>query len=67
MVSCYYLDSQDTLSQEDVSAGSVHVVVDWVSGVDHQAVDELHGLGPLSSQLTGHDNLATEVRKSLSN
>lgn len=35
----------------------VHVVVDWVSAVDHQAVYKLHGLGSLTPQLAGHHNL----------
>lgn len=35
----------------------VDVIVDWVSTVDHQAVDELHGLGSLTPQLTRHDDL----------
>ena len=53
------LDSKDTLSEENVSACDINVVVGWVSGVNHEAVDELHGLGSLSSQLAGNDNLAT--------
>ena len=38
----HYLNSKDTLPQEDVPAGRVNVVIDGVSGVDHQAVDKLH-------------------------
>ena len=53
------LDAKDTLSEENVTAGNIDVVVCWVSGVDHESVDELHGLGSLSSKLAGHDNLAT--------
>ena len=53
------LDSKDTLSEENVSACDIDVVVGWVSGVNHQTVDELHGLCSLSSQLAGNDNLAT--------
>merc|ERR1712062_497097 len=45
------LDSQDALSEENVSAGHVHVLVDGISGVDHQTVNKLHGLGSLSAQL----------------
>ena len=37
--------------------GGVNVVVDGVSAVDHQTVHELHGLGPLTPQLTGHHHL----------
>merc|ERR1712062_960459 len=52
------LDPQDALSEENVSAGHVHVLVDGISGVDHQTVNKLHGLGSLSSQLAAHHNLA---------
>ena len=47
-----------TLSEQDVAHGGVHIVVDRVSAVDHQPVDELHGLGPLAPQLAGHHHLA---------
>ena len=53
----YYLNSKNALPQEDVPAGRVDVVIDGVSRVDHQAVDKLHGLGPLTSQLAAHNNL----------
>ena len=57
---CYlsHLDSQDALSEENVSAGHVHVLVDGISGVDHQTVNKLHGLGSLSPQLSADNNLA---------
>jgi hypothetical protein len=42
-----------------VADGVVHVVLARLTGVDHEAIDELHGLGTLSTELTGHDNLAT--------
>ncbi len=58
-IKCNLLDAKDTLSEENVTAGHIDVVVCWVSGVDHESVDELHGLGSLSSKLAGHDNLAT--------
>ena len=38
----HYLNSKDTLPQEDVPAGRVNVVIDGVSRVDHQAVNKLH-------------------------
>ena len=41
-----------------MSDGSVDVVVAWVTAVDHETVDEFHGLGTLTTQLTGHDHLA---------
>lgn len=53
------LDAKDSLPQENVTAGRVNVVVHWVSGVDHETVDELHGLGPLSPQLARDNNLAS--------
>merc|ERR1719333_161444 len=55
----FNLDSKDSLSQEDVSASHVNIIVDWVSGVDHQTINELHGLGSLSSQLSTDHDLAT--------
>jgi len=47
-----------TLPQQDVAHCCVDVVVDGVTAVDHQAVHKLHGLGPLTSQLAGHYDLA---------
>ena len=55
-----YLNSKNALPQEDVPASGVNVVIDRVSGVDHQTVDKLHGLGPLTSQLAAHNNLIFE-------
>ena len=52
------LDSKDTLTQKNVSACDIDVVVAWVTRVDHQAVDELHGLGSLTSELAGDNDLA---------
>lgn len=42
-----------------MSDGVVDVLVGWLTGVDHETVDELHRLGSSSSQFTGDDNLAT--------
>ena len=53
------LDTQDTLSQLDVLDGALHVVVDRVTRVDHEAIDELHGLRSLATQFTGDDDLNT--------
>ena len=47
------------LSEEHVTASGVDVVVAGVAGVDHEAVDELHGLGTLTAQLARHHHLAT--------
>ena len=54
-----HLDTQDSLPQEDVTASGVDVVVAWVTGVDHESVHELHGLGTLTTELAGNYNLAT--------
>jgi len=53
------LDTEDTLAEENVAGGGVNEVLGWLTGVDHEAVGELHGLGTGSAQLTGNDNLAT--------
>ena len=52
------LDAQDTLSQFDVLDGLLYIVVDRVARVNHETVDELHGLGTLTSEFTRHDDLA---------
>ncbi len=54
----FHLDAEDALSEEDMPAGRVHVVIGRVSRVDHQTIDELHGLGALSSKLARDDDLA---------
>ena len=41
------LDAQDTLSEQDVSAGCVDVVVARITTVDHQSIDEFHSFGSL--------------------
>jgi hypothetical protein len=46
-----------------VSAGGVHVIVAGITGVNHQAVNKLHGLGTLAPQLTRHDHLTSEEKK----
>lgn len=51
--------NQLTLSEKDVAHSFVDVVDCWVSTVDHQAIDELHRLGSLPSQLSGDDNFTT--------
>ncbi|KAL3798186.1 hypothetical protein HJC23_005747 [Cyclotella cryptica] len=53
------LDTNDTLPHENVSHGSIGVNLSGVTCLDHVPVTELHGLGTLSSQLTGDNNLAT--------
>jgi len=53
------LDTEDTLAEEDVAGGVVNEVLSGLTGVDHEAVGELHGLGTSGAQLAGDDNLAT--------
>lgn len=53
------LDAENTLSEENVAGGGIYEVLGWLTGVDHEAVGELHGLCTGSAQLTGDDNLAT--------
>jgi len=52
------LDSQYSLSEEDVSDSGVYVVLDGVTRVDHHTVDKLHGLCSLASDFTGDDDFA---------
>ena len=53
------LDTEDTLAQEDVAGGGVDEVLGGLTGVDHEAVGELHGLGTGGAELAGDDDLAT--------
>lgn len=53
------LDAQHSLAQQNVTSGCVDVVVAWISGVDHQTVDELHRLCALTAQLARHDHFAS--------
>jgi hypothetical protein len=53
------LDTQHTLTQKNVTGGCVDVVVARVTRVNHQAIDELHRLGTLTTELSGNDNFAT--------
>lgn len=52
------LDTQDTLSEQDVAGGAVDEVLCGLARVDHEAVGELHGLGTGGTELAGDDNLA---------
>jgi len=54
-----HLNTEHSLSKEDVSDGGVDVFPGWVTGVDHHTVDELHGLSSLASDFTADDDLAT--------
>ncbi|GMR43026.1 hypothetical protein PMAYCL1PPCAC_13221, partial [Pristionchus mayeri] len=53
------LDTEDSLTELDVSHGLLDVVVHGVSGVDEETVVELHRLGTLSTELSGDDDLAS--------
>lgn len=53
------LDTQDTLAEQDVTGSTVDEVLGGLTGVDHEAVGELHGLGTSSTELARDDNLAT--------
>lgn len=37
--------------------GHINVVLDWSTTVDHETVNKLHGLGPLSTQLARDHHL----------
>lgn len=53
------LDTEDTLAEEDVTGGAVDELLGGLTGVDHEAVGELHGLGTGGTELAGDDDLAT--------
>lgn len=52
------LDTEDTLAEEDVTGGAVDELLGGLTGVDHEAVGELHGLGTGGTELSGDDDLA---------
>ena len=53
------LDSQNSLAQENVADGGVNKVLGGLTRVDHESVNELHGLGTGTAELSGDNNLAT--------
>lgn len=53
------LDTQDSLTEENVTDGSVNKVLGGLTRVDHESINELHGLGTGTAQLSGDNNLAT--------
>lgn len=53
------LDTEDTLAKQDVSCRTVDEVLSGLTGVDHEAVGELHGLGTGGAELSGNNDLAT--------
>ena len=55
----FNLDTKDTLSQHDVPDGVVNEVFSRLTGVDHEAIGELHGFGTSGTELARDDNLTT--------
>ena len=53
------LDTQDTLSEENVSDGVVDEVNSGLTRVDHETVGELHRLGSSGPEFTRDNDLAT--------
>lgn len=53
------LNTEHTLLKLDVSGGSVNEISDGLTGVDHETLGELHGLGTGSSKLTRDNDLDT--------
>lgn len=52
-------DTQNSLAQENVADGGVNEVLGGLTRVDHESVNELHGLGTGTAELSGDNNLAT--------
>ena len=46
------LDTQDTLTEKDVSDGGVDVLFRGIATVNHQSVHKLHSLGTLTAKFT---------------
>lgn len=53
------LDTEHTLSQQDVADSKVDEVDGGLTGVDHEAVGEFHGFGTRGAELARDDDLAT--------
>ena len=53
------LDAEHTLSEQDVADSGVNKVASRLTGVDHEAVGELHRLCTSSTQFARHDDFAT--------
>ena len=53
------LDTQNSLTEEDVTDGRVNKVLGGLTRVDHESINELHGLGTGTAELSGDNNLAT--------
>lgn len=53
------LDAEDPLAQKDVAVSGIYILLNGVSRRNHVAVAELHRLGTLRAQLSGHGHGAT--------
>mmetsp|Transcript_34612 Transcript_34612/g.83928 ORF Transcript_34612/g.83928 Transcript_34612/m.83928 type:complete len:223 (-) Transcript_34612:36-704(-) len=53
------LDSNNTLSHEYVTDGSIRVHLSGMTSLDHVTISKLHALGTLSTKLSSNDNFAT--------
>mmetsp|Transcript_12557 Transcript_12557/g.18306 ORF Transcript_12557/g.18306 Transcript_12557/m.18306 type:complete len:288 (+) Transcript_12557:38-901(+) len=52
-------DSYNSLTHHNVSDGHVGVYLSSMSSLDHVSISELHGLGTLSTELSGDNNLTS--------
>jgi len=53
------LDTENTLTEKNVANSSINEVTGGLTGVDHETVSELHGLGTGGTELARDNNLAT--------
>jgi hypothetical protein len=53
------LDTENALTEENVTYSVVYKLARRLTGVDHETVGELHGLRTRGTKLAGDDNLAT--------
>jgi len=51
-------DPEDALAEQDVTNGSIDVLLRRVTAVNHQPVHEFHSLGSLTTQFSRNDHLA---------
>lgn len=51
------LNTKDTLAEQDMTNGIIDEILAGLTGMDHEALDKLHGLGTLATELTRDDNL----------
>ena len=54
-----HLDTEHTLTEQDVAGSVVDEVLSGLTRVDHETVGELHGLGTSGTELSRDDDLAT--------